>query len=155
MFVTDQNHKHPMSGLWGDPKVDIWEMVEIELYRPWFVIEFDQTTPEAEGGCIRRTMLSSRLTDVLQMTQHARLGELQLRSVALMTHAGTGSAGIWRMETLAAIWDADEPNDPGAQVKVFEFSAGGFYIDSSSGATLRDLRGLRKLAVFPVEATSL
>lgn len=154
MFVTDENHKHPMSQLLGGDGVGIWQAVEVELYRPWFVIEFEQPAEECDGARLSRTMLSARVDDILGLSALSAQGGVLLKSVAMVAPYATNPSGNWRMDPLVAIWEADEPSEPGMQAKLFEKADGGFYVDSAFGSPLECFTDMRPLVALPTAFSS-
>lgn len=143
-----------MSQLLGGDSLGIWQAVEVELFRPWFVIEFEQPCEEFEGARLSRTMLSARVDDVLGLAHLSAPDGVRLKSVALVAPYATKPAGNWRMHPLVAIWEADEPSDPRMQAKLFEKADGEFYVDSAFGSPFETLTDMRRVVALPTTTPS-
>lgn len=148
MFVTNNHHKHPLSGILGDQQT-IWHVVDVELQTPWFLIELEAAPEKGENCGVMRTMLVARPNDVIQVAQLCASGMPRLHSVAMMSADATDRPGGWTMHPMAALWDAVEPDNASMRAHIFEKVDGSYYVDSLLGTTLDDLRPLRLLASFP------
>lgn len=152
MFITNDAYKSPVSGLLGDPAVAYWAAAEVALYQSWFLVTISQAESIDVGNTfeIARTMLISNIADVEGLAQLRTDGYPRLDSVLIITPSHVNGTGTWKMESLQAVWTAEEPSVPGQVVRIFETSAGRTYAISMLGTPLEELRNKTLCLRFPL-----
>lgn len=129
MFITHNAFRLPHSALLGDPARVLWGAIEIDLERPWFMLNLIQVDLN-DGGytpALSKTFLLPLMKDVLQVVNSDDEERLHFESVFLVTPSDMNSSGGWKMESLRAVWTAEDPAEPGIPVEVYETDDGGEY----------------------------
>lgn len=145
MFVTTKDFRHPASALLKDEGVDLWRAVEVELRRPWFVVEVELPNDHRQV----RTVLATRIEDVVGLSQSCNADGRTLRSVVLVTTQTDEQLGGWIMRRLSAIWVAREPSAPEVRAYILEGNDGSSHVDSRFDTDEPRLAHRHKVVALP------
>ncbi len=105
------------------------------------------------GG--RKTCMLSSVHDVAELLSFCAEHEHPVSSARVMTPGVVNETGVWTLDELATIWEADEPESPRYKALVYETASGKHYAHSQFDTPLSELGQLACLVEFPVEPFTL
>ncbi|QKV55730.1 hypothetical protein [Comamonas antarctica] len=143
-----EHHKHPLSSIYGGT-AQLWRALEIELRRPWFLVEID--TPglqEDAGGVARRTMCISNIEDVLGLLPDHPDTTSVLRSVSML-EPSHDACGSWTIHPIKEVWEGVELVDQTMRTKVVLKTNGEQFALSLFGTPADAVQNQSKVADFP------
>lgn len=148
MFVTYENHKHPLSSAYGRT-TQLWRAVEVELLWPWFLIEIELPgSQEEDSFLVTRTMCLSNIDDVIGFSKSDESSESTLRSVAVI-ESSRATGGGWTMHPIKEIWEAEEPQDRSLRTRILVKTSGEPYSLSMFGTPACEMENWEKIATIP------
>ncbi len=140
MFITNQAHKSPLSGLLGGSSRSHWLAVELALHHPWFLVSFDEfESNPVDAFSVRRTMMIHSVEALEQLVHESDPGLFKFDSVSIVTPGHVNGTDQWQMHLLDSIRTAEEPEAQGQTVDVFETRGGARYACSMLGTSIEDL----------------
>ncbi|MDH1379645.1 hypothetical protein N5J07_09310 [Comamonas aquatica] len=149
MFATLEHHKHPLSSIYGGT-AQLWRAVEIELRRPWFLVEVDTTDTQENGvGVARRTMCISNIDDVIGLLPAHTDTTCTLRSVSMLEPSREACGG-WAMHPISEVWEGIEPVDRTMKTKIVLKTSGEQCALSLFGTPADAIQGRSKVVDFPL-----
>lgn len=95
-------------------------------------------------------MLSS-VHDVAELLTFCAEHDHFVSSARILTPGDMNDTGVWTLEELGAIWEAEEPESPRYKAMVYETASGRYYACSEFGTLQEDLGRLACLIEFSVE----
>jgi hypothetical protein len=98
----------------------------------------------------RTTCMLSSVHDVTELVNFCTEHEYLVASARVMTPGEMNKTGVWTLDELAAIWEAEEPESPRYKALVYETASGKHYAHSQFNTSLAELGGLSCLVEFPV-----
>lgn len=142
MFITHQSSKSPFSEMLGGAALALWNEVELSLQTPWFLVDLRQTVPAALGVLeTTRTLLLPNLQALEQIAQLQETDEhARLVSIHIVTPGYLNGSDEWRMDLLRAVWSAEDPNEPGNTIDVYEIQGGKKFSASTAGLGIDSLK---------------
>lgn len=150
MIITNSAFSLPFFNLLGGPDEQHWAAAELALCLPWFVVTLRQDeTVDGEAAVITRTMLLSEVNDIERLVSQDADGPLQVESVLLVTPGHLNGTQGWKMESLNAVWVAEDPLDAGQVVEIFETKTGVKYSRSMLETPIEELRNETLRFRFP------
>lgn len=99
----------------------------------------------------RTTCMLSAVHDVAELVTFCSEHEHFISSARILTPGDMNISGVWRLEELCTIWEADEPESPRHKALVYEISSGEYYVHSQFRTSLEELGPLDCLIEFSVE----
>lgn len=145
MFLTIDQYKHPLSSIMGKSDAQIWQAVEVELHSPWYLVELEVAGSDETAKHVR-TLLLSRIKDVIDLALSAVTFRGHLVGVAMISANMVKQSGGWKMQPLVRIWSAQEPSDPRIEAWICEKGDGTLRVDSIFDTPVDDLSS-RQLVV--------
>ena len=141
MFITYEAHKSPLSGLFGD-KASHWRAVEIALNRTWYLVSVQQFESDAKDSlAVQSTMLLGNLDEVEKLTlAHNDVGQFRIESIQVVTPSHINGSNEWKMDVLASVLSAEDPEEHDQPVDVLVTREGVHYADSWVRTPLEKLR---------------
>lgn len=106
------------------------------------------TAPVFNG---RTTCMLSSVHDVTELVNFCTAHEHYVSSARVMTPGEMNKTGVWMLDELATIWEAEEPESPRYKALVYETAAGKHYAHSQFDTPLAELGRRACLVEFPVE----
>ena len=151
MFITNNAFRSPISGILGNPDEQYWAAAELSLHQPWFLVTFrhSELIEGADAFEITRTILLSHVKDLERWAQQQSDGSLQLESVQVITPGHINGAHAWKMDSLEAVWTAEEPSVAGQAVEIYETTAGVKYAQSLLETPITELHNETLRYRFP------
>lgn len=157
MFVTTSSYSYPMPQLPGLTLADqYWRAVEISNPVPWFLMTICQRESvgkKRNATFSTRNILLMEVEEVERLASHDSKHPIQFESALIVTPPCINLSAAWRMETLVAIWTADEPSLPGASVEICEAESGHKYVTSPNQVPLDELKNVALRFKFPVRCS--
>ena len=141
MFFTYTNWKSKLHERLCAPNQQCWLGVELALKTPWFLMTVSQTEL-VEGGedvVFRRDIMVAKVTEIEQLAQQEGDRLQKLDSAMIVIPNWINGMGAWTMEPLAAVWEADEPNAPGAPVEICETQSGSKIVTTFGACSFEEL----------------
>lgn len=106
------------------------------------------TAPVFNG---RTTCMLSSVHDVAELVNYCAEREYFVSSARVMTPGDMNETGVWMLDELATIWEAEEPESSCQKALVYETATGKHYTHSLFDTPLTELGQLACLVEFPVE----
>lgn len=144
MFLTHSANTHPMSKWIESSEITYWSAVELALSVPWFMVQLRRNSTRKETS----DMLLSGVEELLRFMETQALDECEVTSVSLASPAHMNGGTGWKLEPLAALWEAEEPDAEGQTADVYELASGTCYARSALGTPLDSLRKVQVIADF-------
>lgn len=144
MFLTHSANTHPMSKWIESSEITYWSAVELALSVPWFMVQLRRNSTPKESS----DMLLSGIQELLQLVETQSADACEVTSVSLVSPAHMNGGTGWKLEPLAALWEAEEPDAEGQTADVYELASGTFYARSALGTPLGNLRKIQVIADF-------
>lgn len=149
MFVTFESHKHPLSSAF-DRTTQLWRAVEVELLRPWFLVEIDVPgSAEDVGSVVTRTLCLTDIEDVIGFAATEKSSGSPLKSVAVIESARAVQGRGWTMHGVKEIWEAEEPQDRSLKTRILVKTSGDPFSLSIFGTPASDMGDWEKIATIP------
>ncbi len=126
MFFTYKNWKSAIHDRFCAPNQYCWSGVELALKKPWFVMTINQSELAKDGEEVvhRRDIIVANVAEIEQLAQQEGDRLRKIDSAMIVIPNWINGMGAWTMEPLAAVWEADEPDAPGAPVEICETQSG-------------------------------
>lgn len=144
MFLTHSANTHPMSKWIQSSETSYWSAVELAVSVPWFMVQLRKNSTLQETS----DMLLSGVDDLLRLMETQASDECEVTSVSLVSPAHMNGGPGWKLEPLAALWEAQEPDAEGQTADVYELASGICYARSALGTPLDSLRKVQVIADF-------
>ncbi len=144
MFLTHSSNTHPMSKWIQSSEITYWSAVELAVSVPWFMVQLRKNSTLKETS----DMLLSGVDDLLRLMETQASDECEVTSVSLVSPAHMNGGTGWKLEPLAALWEAEEPDAEGQTADVYELTSGTCYARSALGTPLDSLRKVQVIADF-------
>jgi hypothetical protein len=144
MFFTHSANTHPMSKWIESSEITYWSAVELAVSVPWFMVQLRKNSTLKETS----DMLLSGVDDLLKLMETQVSDECEVTSVSLVSPAHMNGGTGWKLEPLAALWEAEEPDAEGQTADVYELTSGTCYARSALGTPLDSLRKVQVIADF-------
>lgn len=144
MFLTHSANTHPISMLVERTEITYWSAVELAVSAPWFMVQLRKKSALKETS----DMLLSGVDDLLRLMETHPSDECEVTSVSLVSPAHMNGGTGWKLEPLAALWEAEEPDGEGQIADVYELASGTCYARSALGTPLDSLRKVQVIADF-------
>lgn len=144
MFLTHSANTHPMSKWIQSSEITYWSAVELAVSVPWFMVQLRKNSTLKETS----DMLLSGVDDLLRLMETQVSDECEVTSVSLVSPAHMNGGTGWKLEPLAALWEAEEPDAEGQTADVYELTSGTCYARSALGTPLDSLRKVQVIADF-------
>lgn len=144
MFLTHSSNAHPMSKWFTSSEITYWSAVELATNVPWFLVQLCKSSTPKETS----DMLLSGVQDLLRLIETQASDECEVTSVSLVSPAHMNGGAGWKLEPLAALWAAEEPDAEGQTADVYELASGTCYARSALGTPLESLRKVQVIADF-------
>ncbi len=155
MFVTNEACKSTFPRFFAAPDELYWTAAKLALHVPWFLVRFSQTE-ETDGGeniAFHETVMLTDVRDVAGLVQSCADGVLKSAAAYVITPGHVNGTNDWKMESLKAVWLANEPDTPTRKVTIFETIEGSRYGMSSLETPLEALCNWTLSFRVPHEAT--
>lgn len=125
-------------------EISYWSAVELAMSVPWFLVQL------RKNPALRETsdMLLPGVQELLRLVEMQSIEECELTSVSLVSPAHMNGGTGWKLEPLAALWEAEEPDAEGQMADVYELASGAYYARSALGTPLDSLRKVQVIADF-------
>lgn len=144
MFLTHSSNAHPMSKWITSSEISYWSAIELAMSVPWFMVQLRKRSTQKETS----DMLLAGVQDLLKLMETQASEECEVTSVSLVSPAHMNGGTGWKLEPLAALWSAEEPDAEGQTADVFELASGACYARSALGTPLDSLRKVQVIADF-------
>lgn len=125
-------------------EITYWSAVELAVSVPWFMVQLRKNSTLMETS----EMLLSGVDDLLKLMETQASDECEVTSVSLVSPAHMNGGSGWKLEPLAALWEAEEPDAEGQTADVYELASGICYARSALGTPLDSLRKVQVIADF-------
>ncbi|WP_157443497.1 hypothetical protein [Curvibacter lanceolatus] len=125
-------------------EITYWSAVELAVSVPWFMVQLRKNSTLKETS----DMLLSGVDDLLRLMETQASDECEVTSVSLVSPAHMNGGTGWKLEPLAALWEAEEPDAEGQTADVYELTSGTCYARSALGTPLDSLRKVQVIADF-------
>jgi len=122
MFVTNEACKSTFPRFFAAPDELYWTAAKLALHVPWFLVRFSQTE-ETDGGeniDFHETVMLTDVRDVAGLVQSCAKGILKSATAYVITPGHVNGTNDWKMESLKAVWFANERDTPARKVMIFE-----------------------------------
>lgn len=153
MFITHDAFRCDFSGLFGVPSQSHWTATELGTNQIWFIATISQVAgPGNDIFEFRRTLFLSDFDQVLQCIEALQTPQQRLISVNVVTPASINGSKDWKIDRLARVLRASEPDNPSQLVQIYETSNGERYSHSMMETSTQDLEiGTQQYVVPDVE----
>jgi hypothetical protein len=153
MFYTYTNWKSAIHNRLCAPNQQYWLGVELALKKPWFLMTISQTELVEDGEEIvfRRDIMVANVAEIEQLAKQEGDRLLKLESAMIVIPNWINGISSWSVEPLAAVWEADEPDAPGAPVEICETQSGAKFVTTFGACTLEELTNQTLRYRFPVK----
>jgi hypothetical protein len=153
MFFTYTNWKSAIHNRFCAPNQQYWSGVELALKKPWFIVTISQTESIEDGEEVlfRRDIFVPSFAEIEQLAQQEGDRLLKLDSVMIVIPNLINGMGAWTMEPLTAVWEADEPNAPGAPVEFCETQSGSKIMTTFGACRFEELTNHKLRYRFPIQ----
>ncbi len=111
---------------------------------PWFLVQLRKNSAPQETS----DMLLPGVDELLRFVEMQSSEDCVLTSVSLISPAHVNGGTGWKLEPLAALWEAEEPDAEGQMADVYELASGAYYARSALGTPLDSLRKVQVVADF-------
>jgi hypothetical protein len=127
--------------------------VELALKKPWFLMTISQTelVEDGEEVVFRRDIMVANVVEIEQLAKQEGDRLLKLESAMVVIPHWINGISSWKVEPLAAVWVADEPDAPGAPVEICETQSGAKYVTTFGACSLEKLTNQTLRYRFPVQ----
>lgn len=125
-------------------EITYWSAVELAVSVPWFMVQLRKKSTLKESS----DMLLSGVQDLLRLMETQAAGDCEVTSVSLVSPAHMNGGTGWKLEPLAALWEAEEPGGQGQTTDVYELASGTCYARSALGTPTDSLRKVQVIADF-------
>lgn len=150
MFLTHSANTHPMSKWIERSEISYWSAVELALSVPWFVVQLRKNPTLKETS----DLLLASVDELLRLVRAQTPQECEVTSVCLVSPSHMNGGPGWKLEPLAALWEAEEPDGVGQTTDVYELASGTCYAHSALGTPVDCLRKIQLIAEFRKEPTA-
>lgn len=103
----------------------------------------------------RKTCMLSSVHDVTEIVKFCIEQQHSVSSARVLTSGEINKTGVWMLDELATIWEAEEPESPRYKALVYETVYGKLYAHSRFDTPLAELGRLSCLVEFPVKPYTL
>lgn len=152
MFFTYTPWKSKLHDAFCAPNQQCWFSVELALNSPWYLMTANHTErlEDREVAVYRRNIMVSQVCELERLAQLEGQSDLKFESAMIVLPELINGKETWTMEPLVAVWEAEEPDAPGAIVEICETKSGAKYVTTFCACSLEELTNQTLRYRFPM-----
>lgn len=142
MFITHNTWKLKVLDFFRESDQNYWSGVELGLRKPWFLmtISFKESSEGSPDIEYLRDVMVANVSDMEAYIREDAKGRNKIISAMIVIPTNdSDDKTMWKIEPLAAIWTANESNDPKNSVDICETQSGAKFVVTFGASSLCDL----------------